>query len=139
MSDIDLLRECERCGVVKHKSWFDVGRRHCKSCELEKAVSFEAAQAKVELEDAQIPDEMIQIVRTEAKPEGISSGHWRLLHLIDRCYDDVGIALQTSLPSQDVPRRKHEAILALYREAQRRADLRLGIARHEDDGTYGRS
>src|SRR4030095_11503116 len=128
MSDIDYLRQCPVCSEWRHVSWYDVGRRGCKACQLDEEISFELAKAQVQLEQAAIPATMIEIVREEIKPDGITASQWRMLHLIEMGYDELGIALATGLPSQDVPKRKREAMNALFREAERRAEQNLGIA-----------
>lgn len=127
MSDVDQIIQCPVCEQWRHKSWFDVGMRGCKQCQADEVVSFELAKAKVELEVNQIPQTMIDIVNGEAKPESMTGLQWRMLHLMDRGYDNVGLALATGIPSQDIPKRRNEAISALYREADRRANVNLGL------------
>ena len=127
MSDIDLLIQCPVCEQWRHKSWFDVGRRGCRQCQVDEVVSFEIAKAKVQVEEAMIPQAMLDIVAEETKPDSITASQWRMLHLLDYGYDTVALALATSIPSQDIPRRKQKAINALYREADRRANVNLGI------------
>jgi hypothetical protein len=130
LSDVDVIRQCQVCGQFRHVSWFDVGARGCKQCQADEVVSFEMAKAQVLIEHMAIPETMLSIVREETKPDSITAGQWRMLHMLSMNYDNVAIALATSLPSQDIEKRKQEALHAMFGR-QRRADINLGISESE--------
>ena len=114
-----VIRQCDGCGQWRHKSWFDVGERHCKACqESEKSYLDRLAEATIAMErhEAKLKGEMLAIAQGE-KPASMTGDQWRVIHMLNRGLSVEAIAINYGITVGGAIVMEREALTALAEAA----------------------
>lgn len=114
-----VVRQCEGCSQWRHKSYFDVGERHCKVCqESEKGYLDRLAEATIAMEryEAKLKGEMLAIAQGE-KPDSITGDQWRVVHMLNRGLSVEAIAINYGITVSGAIIMEREAMTALAEAA----------------------
>lgn len=87
MSDnFGVVRQCEGCGVWRHKTWFTAGERHCRSCQTSETAYLDRLAEALKVWTAaehKLEDEMWTVIKSGIRPDAISQSQWRMLHMLN--------------------------------------------------------
>lgn len=114
--------QCSGCGQWRHKSWFDMGERHCKACQEEEKPYLDRlaeAAARWDREASTLKGDMLVIAEGE-KPESITGQQWRIIHMLNRGLSAEAIAISHGITVTGAMNMERDAMAALYNEAARR-------------------